>query len=768
MAVIDGKTDAVSYVVPVAGSPAYNIQPLLTVGDEVPLLTGSGFNLTPDATQKFAFAGIPDGTGLYETADSYFVFVNHEFGRTTTSFLNTTSTEKVIGARVSLYQFDKNWNVIGGKNLIETVVDEATGVTYSLDTTTGLYTSDGGQTFAGFDRFCSAYLATFGFAGGPVFFGPEESSAPGNRAWAIFSDGTAQSIDGLGRYAKETVVAASQYRATNSDKTVLISTEDAGDGEVYMWVGNQTADDPNGFKLENGDLYVLKVDGYDWETIPEGIPTTATWVKVPKEIVTSDTTGNLLTAFVNTPGNSTNFRRPEDIHEDPNNPGTFYFVTTGRTEVPGSLTQQATDPSQADNPYGKLYRFALNPLDPTGAIKIENILEGGLGRGHSYDNIVADRFGNVVIQEDETAFGPRISQAEGRDNAYVWRYNVATDTVRPLFQADESIAPANNLSSTQWETSGIIEVPGGFSNQSAYLFDVQAGSISSSRFVTGGQLLVALPLTPTAVGTAGDNVIYGEEFFGRSVNDVIIAGAGNDEVYGYAGANYLSGGDGNDLIVGGDGNDTIDGGSGNNELHGIAGNNLIIAGDGDDIAYAEDGDDVFLLGNGNNTVFANAGNDRISTGRGNDLIYADDGNDIITAGDGNNVVFAREGNNRVLTGAGNDEIWAGSGSNTLVAGAGNDTIYVSGGGNNVINAGIGNDLITIGWVGKGVDTFVLNAGLGSTTILGFGASDRITKGAGLAASDVLTVAISGNDTLISRGDDLLATLSWYTGNVTIA
>ena len=60
-------------------------------------------------------------------------------------------------------------------------------------------------------------------------------------------DGVAIALDGLGRYSKEQVYSASQYRADNSDLIVLLSTEDFGDGEVYMYVGQQTEDNPNGF-----------------------------------------------------------------------------------------------------------------------------------------------------------------------------------------------------------------------------------------------------------------------------------------------------------------------------------------------------------------------------------------------------------------------------------------------------------------------------------------------------------------------------------------
>ncbi len=60
-------------------------------------------------------------------------------------------------------------------------------------------------------------------------------------------------------HAKEQAYSASQYRATHSDKTILFGLEDFGDGELYMYVGNQTAADPNGF--HSGQLYALKVDG---------------------------------------------------------------------------------------------------------------------------------------------------------------------------------------------------------------------------------------------------------------------------------------------------------------------------------------------------------------------------------------------------------------------------------------------------------------------------------------------------------------------------
>jgi hypothetical protein len=62
---------------------------------------------------------------------------------------------------------------------------------------------------------------------------------------------------------------------------------------------------------------------------------------------------------------------------------------------------------------------------------------------------------------------------------------------------------------------------------------------------------------------------------------------------------------------------------------------------------------------------------------------------------------------------------------------------------------------------------VLTAGKGSATVYSFGSDDQINLGSGVASGKV-TIAKSGQDTLLSTGDDLLATLKWYQGSVLIA
>jgi glycerophosphoryl diester phosphodiesterase len=146
-----------------------------------------------------------------------------------------------------------------------------------------------------------------------------------------------------------------------------------------------------------------------------------------------------------------------------------------------------------------------------------------------------------------------------------------------------------------------------------------------------------------------------------------------------------------------------------NQLFGNGGKDTFLSQDTNTSAYGGSGDDVFFLGNGNNTLFGNGGNDRFTTGSGNDTIYAGPGNDVINSG------------------------------------SGDDVIYLNG----------------------GADRVVLTAGKGSATIYGFDANDTINTGSGVASGSV-KVTRSGQDTVLTTGDDLLATLKWYQGNVLIA
>lgn len=492
-AVTNGRTSTQPYLYDLTSD--YLVVPLVTVGEEMPLLTGPFGDEFPSG-QNFAFSGIPDGLGLYEAADAYYVYVNHELTANHTTPISGDTTDHINGARVSIIVFDKNWQVFGGRNLIEQAL--ADGETYTLDLTSGDYLDgQGGVLNAGtgpnFSRFCTGYLATAGFFNldgqpAPVWFAPEEAGLHG-RGWAVYPDGTAFAIDGLGRYSKEQVYPASQYRADNGDKTVLISTEDSPNGEIYLFVGQQTAADPNGFA--DGDLYVLRVENsqgmvFDYETMLEGVVQTGKWTPVPDSIALGS--GQDLSDWVDVSGRSTNFRRLEDIHEDPNQPGTFYVATTGHSATPPGG-------STPDNFYGKLYTFTLNPQNPVGDMAIELVLTGGPDTGVSYDNLTVNSAGEVIIQEDRAAGGGEIMASQER-YARVLSFDPNSGSVTFLFEANQAaVDPASAGDFGNWETTGVIEVGvDSTTGKSIYLINIQAHSISDPDYVQSGQLVLVIPI----------------------------------------------------------------------------------------------------------------------------------------------------------------------------------------------------------------------------------------------------------------------------------
>jgi Ca2+-binding RTX toxin-like protein len=649
MAIANGNTTAPAYTQDLAEAPDYNVKPLLTVGDEVPLLEGTGLDLKASANKKFALAGIPDGMGYTKVGDKYYVFVNHELANTAVSKFNSTDAEQIKGARVSLLVFDKDWKAIGGKNLIDQAVDSSG--TFKLDPVSGNY-KNGDQTF-NFNRFCSAYLADKGFVGkdgkpSPIFFTAEEGG-DNSRGWAITPDGTAQALEGLGRYSKENVWAASQYRAGNpTKKTVLLSTEDTADGEVYMYVGKQTAEDPNG--LKNGDLYVMRVKDADYEgkITSENKPTTATWTKVDKNALFGAdgqplADGKALSDFVNKGATSTNFQRLEDIAEDPNKPGSFYFATTGTKKPAGKPGDpDVATPDLAENPYGRLYRFSLDPTDPTKEVKnFELLLQGGPGKGVSYDNLTVDKNGKVILQEDQTAFGGDVMKAENRDGR-ILSYDTKTKEVKFLQELDETLrGTLQDEGSGIWESSGIIEVdPNAAPGQSSYLYNVQAHSIKDAKYVEGGQILLTSPVTNesrTKSGSAKDDVLTVDgqgDFNGKK--DTYFAGAGDDiidlsqapqplqsaatgggnRVYGDAGDDELYAGR-NDRLFGEAGDDILDAsqGSGGNRLYGGADNDRLFAGVNDSL-FGNNGSDQLYAGRGGSILNGGAGTDRFYLANG--------------------------------------------------------------------------------------------------------------------------------------------------------
>lgn len=158
--------------------------------------------------------------------------------------------------------------------------------------------------------------------------------------------------------------------------------------------------------------------------------------------------------------------------------------------------------------------------------------------------------------------------------------------------------------------------------------------------------------------------------------------------------------------------------------------------------YGTAGNDYIQGSDGNDQIFGSEGVNQLFGGYGNDTIYGGSQRDIIRGGYGNDSIYASEGRNDVYGGDGNDIIYTGSGNDYIQGGYGNDDIWLGGGYDKVVLTQYGNGTDTINNFQDGQTTFAL--GDTSTT-----SSFTFSQ---------LTIAQSGNNTLINFGSDTLATL----------
>jgi Ca2+-binding RTX toxin-like protein len=271
------------------------------------------------------------------------------------------------------------------------------------------------------------------------------------------------------------------------------------------------------------------------------------------------------------------------------------------------------------------------------------------------------------------------------------------------------------------------------------------------------------------IGTAFADVISGSSVDNFLVagagNDVVNAGEGNDIVYGQDGNDTILGGAGIDYLAGGDGDDELRGEADVDALHGQAGNDTIYGGlgddvligfEGNDVLYGEDGNDTLLGddfgspagtdslygGAGNDQMFGYAGNDLLDGGTGADFLSGGDGNDTLNGGDDGDAIFGDDGDDIANGDAGNDVLIGGAGNDTLNGGAGHDTI-IGQLGSDTMNGDDGNDQI-FGYE----DADILNGGLGDDFLAGGTGNDTLDGGAG---GDVLD-GEDGDDTLNGGAD----------------
>jgi secreted PhoX family phosphatase len=412
-------------------------------------------------SNNMIFGGAPDGQGFIKNPDGtgYIMVTNHE---------NTWA--------ISRLYLNKKLEIVKGEYIVNT---------------------DGGMF-----RLCSGTMATPEIHGfGPTFLSTGESNVNAmthaiNAVAPAEPSNQSRVKPALGKFSGENAVPLTKNAYPG--KTVIILGEDAGNGQVYLYVSNTVGD------LENGKLYVLR------RTDLNQIETAIKWnTNYNVEFVEVPNAKNLTGTEIenlNSTLKSIQFARVEDLDYrkgSSENNRELYFVATG---ISGSTEKTYM---------GRVYQLKLDANDPLkGVLKV--VADGDFSpsgenvKGKDIinpDNLcVTENY--VYIQEDGDSFFP-----EATHNSLIWQYDIRSASKKifmDMTHADAGVlgskynpAGPNQSKFGIWEhgamedISDVIGVPGTFTinvhahtwvEGDKFLNPSKASSVQSYK--SGGQTLL--------------------------------------------------------------------------------------------------------------------------------------------------------------------------------------------------------------------------------------------------------------------------------------
>jgi Secretion system C-terminal sorting domain/SprB repeat/HYR domain len=460
-----------------AQKPGVRFKSILSVGDNI-----GGYQMV----------GIPDGLGAFDNNDGTFsLLMNHELG-------STVGGVRVHGARgafVSKWVINKlSLQVLSGSDLMQQV--------YNWNTTS--QSSNTSTSTIAFNRFCSAdlpsvsafYNSTTGLGTKTrIYMHGEEGGATGYQLGSVANGPDAGKSYILGKFnlttngSGLTGIGAWENALANpfeQNKTVVIGLNDGGTGimnnSVSLYVGTKTNTGTEVDKagLTNGTLNFVNVTGN------------------PTEIVNTATRATNIVSgspFTLSGTSSTVFSRPEDGVWNPANPSQFFFLTTDQYD-------QVKDGVGAQVGRSRLWRLNFSDITNPSLGGTIDVLLDGTEAGNMFDNIGADKFGHLFLQEDV---------GNQQHNGKVWQYTIATDQLSLLAKHDPARfgdvgQPATAPFNQDEETSGIIDASDILGNGNHLLVD-QAHYALASPLVEGGQLMAMFnPESVGATSTAQDTL----------------------------------------------------------------------------------------------------------------------------------------------------------------------------------------------------------------------------------------------------------------------
>jgi Ca2+-binding RTX toxin-like protein len=300
--------------------------------------------------------------------------------------------------------------------------------------------------------------------------------------------------------------------------------------------------------------------------------------------------------------------------------------------------------------------------------------------------------------------------------------------------------------------------------------DGKGGNIDSTAFaitVSAGPTPTPIP-QPTPTPGEGNDTLTGSDsndtLTGSDANDSLSGMGGNDILIGAVGNDNLVGNDGNDLLFGNVGNDLLDGGNGDDTLFGGKDSDTLVGMAGQDILMGDIGNDNLAGNDGNDLLFGNVGNDLLDGGAGSDTVFGGKDADTLSGNTDEDILLGDFGNDSLNGGAGNDLLFGNIGADYLDGVEGNDTLFagkendivMGGDGDDLLSGDLGNDTLT---GNAGTDRFVLMLGAGVDTITDFEDGIDLIALTGTLTFESLTISQSNNATLITAGEELLASLN---------
>ncbi|MEZ5875094.1 MAG: hypothetical protein R3D30_09805 [Hyphomicrobiales bacterium] len=307
------------YLVPLVGRVEFTS--LLSAGEAADTKAGP-VALVGD---PWRLVGKTDGLGYFDNGDgSFTLLANHELS----AAQGVEREHGETGAFVSKLTIDKTTlEVVAAEDLVKSV--------WFYDRDANTYTPTPYLGTSQFDRFCSADLAPVsaffnvdsGLGTQERIYLTGEESGPEGRAFAHVVTGAeaGQSFElpWLGRARFENLVT----NPATGDKTVVIGTDDATPGEIYVYVGDkQAVGSTLNAGLTGGSLYGIAASFGD---TTKATPGAGTFQLIAQGVAgdASHTTGTALQAGS---GPLTQFVRPVRWEGgDPSDPNRFYFATTG-------------------------------------------------------------------------------------------------------------------------------------------------------------------------------------------------------------------------------------------------------------------------------------------------------------------------------------------------------------------------------------------------------------------------------------------------------